>query len=135
MGRRSRSAWTTTTRRGRVSSTAATSMVTDGDAYKRVGHRASFYRKGGTGAGRGLVDLSIPRAGPGSGRAEKSPGFSDRENHAHDRPMGCVGPQFSGWARVGPGLGRATRAFYSVKVRTMCGSRTDGWSLPCVMSD
>jgi hypothetical protein len=27
------------------------------------------------------------------------------------------------------------RYFFQVKMRTMCGSRTGGWSLPCVMSD
>jgi hypothetical protein len=26
-------------------------------------------------------------------------------------------------------------SFGDIKVRTMCGSRTGGWSLPCVMSD
>jgi hypothetical protein len=61
------------------------------------------------------LDLSISRAGPGSGRAEKNSGFSGRENPAHDRPMGHAGPQFSGRVRTGPGLGWAARAFYSVK--------------------
>jgi hypothetical protein len=41
--------------------------------------------------------------------------ISGRKNPTHDHPTGRVGPQFSGWARVGPGLGRAARAFYSVK--------------------
>jgi hypothetical protein len=58
--------------------------------------------------------MSIPPAGPDSGRAEK-PRFSGRENPAHDRPMGRVGPQFSGHTRAGPGLGRAACAFYIVK--------------------
>jgi hypothetical protein len=26
-------------------------------------------------------------------------------------------------------------AYYTSHLRTMCGSRTGGWSLPCVMSD
>jgi hypothetical protein len=29
----------------------------------------------------------------------------------------------------------AKRRKKRIKVRTMCGSRTGGWSLPCVMSD
>jgi hypothetical protein len=40
------------------------------------------------------IDLSIPWVEV----------FSDRINPAHDRPMGHVGPQFSGRARAGPGL-------------------------------
>jgi hypothetical protein len=50
--------------------------------------------------------MSISRAGSGSGRAEKISGFSGRENPDHDRPMGRVGPQFSDWARAGPGRTR-----------------------------
>jgi hypothetical protein len=30
---------------------------------------------------------------------------------------------------------RAIEAKFSVFMRTICGSRTGGWSLPCVMSD
>jgi hypothetical protein len=55
------------------------------------------------------------RAGPGSGRAEKISVIAGRKNPAHAHPTGRIGPQFSGWARAGPGLGRAARAFYSVK--------------------
>jgi hypothetical protein len=33
--------------------------------------------------------------------------------------------------RVGQAIGRSTYSW----LRTMCGSRTGGWSLPCVMSD
>jgi hypothetical protein len=61
------------------------------------------------------VDLSIFRAGPGSGRVEKIYVISGRKNPAHDHPTGRVGPQFSGRARAGPELGWAARAFYSVK--------------------
>jgi hypothetical protein len=50
------------------------------------------------------VDLSISQAGPGSGRVEKKLGFSGWENPAYARPMGRVGPQFSGRAR--PWAGR-----------------------------
>jgi hypothetical protein len=32
-------------------------------------------------------------------------------------------------------VGEAIKHFQRVRVRTMCGSRTGGWSLPCVMSD
>jgi hypothetical protein len=32
----------------------------------------------------------------------------------------------------GPGYNRSTTSSY---LRTMCGSMTGGWSLPCVMSD
>jgi hypothetical protein len=62
-----------------------------------------------------LIDLSIFRAGPGSGRAQIFFVISGRKNPAHDHPTGRVGPQFSGRARAGPGLGRTARAFYSVK--------------------
>jgi hypothetical protein len=58
-----------------------------------------------------LIDPSIFRAGPGSNFFV----ISGRKNPAHDHPTGRVGPQFSGWARAGPGLGRTARAFYSVK--------------------
>jgi hypothetical protein len=51
----------------------------------------------------------------GSGRAEKNSVISGRKNPAHDHPTGRIGPQFSGRARAGPGLGRAARVFYSVK--------------------
>jgi hypothetical protein len=56
-----------------------------------------------------------------SGRAgfgpdsKKNSVISGRKNPTHDHPTRRVGPQFSGWARAGPGLGRAARAFYSVK--------------------
>jgi hypothetical protein len=55
------------------------------------------------------------RAGPGSGWAEKCSVTAGQKNPAHDHPTGCIGPQFSGRARARPGLGRAARAFYSVK--------------------
>jgi hypothetical protein len=61
------------------------------------------------------LDLSIFRARPGSGRAEKNSVISGRNNPAHDHPTGRIRPQFSGRARAGPGLGRAARVFYSVK--------------------
>jgi hypothetical protein len=48
-------------------------------------------------------------------RAEKNSVILDRKNPAHDHPTVRVRTQFSGWARVGPGLGRSARAFYSVK--------------------
>jgi hypothetical protein len=41
--------------------------------------------------------------------------YFEPKNHAHDRPTWRIGPQFSGRAQVEPGLGRATRAFYSIK--------------------
>jgi hypothetical protein len=50
-----------------------------------------------------------------SGRAEKNSVISGRKNPAHDHPTGRVGLQFSGRAQAEPGLGRATRVFYSVK--------------------
>jgi hypothetical protein len=50
-----------------------------------------------------------------SGRAEKISVISGRKNLAYDHPTGRIGPQFLGRARSGPGLGRAARAFYSVK--------------------
>jgi hypothetical protein len=46
---------------------------------------------------------------------KKNSVISGRKNPAHDHPTGRVGPQFSGRARAGPGLGRAACAFYSVK--------------------
>jgi hypothetical protein len=61
------------------------------------------------------VDLNIFRDGPGSGWAEKISVISGRKNPAHDHPTGRIGPQFLGWTRGGPELGRAARAFYSVK--------------------
>jgi hypothetical protein len=53
--------------------------------------------------GERRLDMSISRAGPG----RKNPGFSGRENRAHDCPMGLVGPQFLNQTQVGsgPGLG------------------------------
>jgi hypothetical protein len=51
----------------------------------------------------------------GSGRAEKNSVISGQKNPAHDHPTGCVGPQFPGQALAGPGLGWASRVFYSVK--------------------
>jgi hypothetical protein len=50
--------------------------------------------------------MSIFRAG-----LKKISIISGRKNPAHDHPTGRIGPQFSGWARAGPGLGRAARAF------------------------
>jgi hypothetical protein len=61
------------------------------------------------------LDLSIFRAGLGSGRAEKNSVISGRKNPAHDHPTGRIRPQFSCRAQARPGLGRATRVFYSVK--------------------
>jgi hypothetical protein len=61
------------------------------------------------------LDLSIFRAGLGSGRAEKNSVISGRKNTAHDHPTGRIRPQFSCRAQARPGLGRATRVFYSVK--------------------
>jgi hypothetical protein len=48
-------------------------------------------------------------------RAEKIYVISGQKNPAHDHPTGRIRTQFSGWARAGPGLGRAAHAFYSVK--------------------
>jgi hypothetical protein len=56
------------------------------------------------------LNLSIARAGPG----QKTRSFC-WENSAHDRPLGRAGPQFSGRAQAGLGLGRAARIFCSVK--------------------
>jgi hypothetical protein len=53
------------------------------------------------------------RAGFGPG--QKKPSFSGRENPSHARPMGRVGPQFSGRAWAGSGLGQAAYAFYTVE--------------------
>jgi hypothetical protein len=35
----------------------------------------------------------------------------------------------------GPNQVTTYAQFIGMKLRTMCGSRTGGWSLPCVMSD
>jgi hypothetical protein len=61
------------------------------------------------------LDMSIFRAGWVRAGLKKNSVISARKNHAHDHPIGRIGPQFLGWARAGPGLGRAARAFYSVK--------------------
>jgi hypothetical protein len=63
----------------------------------------------------GFVDLSFFRAGPGLGRVKKNYVISGWKNPTHDHPTGRIKPQFSGWARAGPELGRAARTFYSVK--------------------
>jgi hypothetical protein len=61
------------------------------------------------------IDLSLfGPAGFESG-SKKISVISGRKNPAHDHLTGRVGPQFSGRARAGPGLGRAARTFYSVK--------------------
>jgi hypothetical protein len=47
------------------------------------------------------VDLSIFRAGPGSGRVKIFSVISGRKNPAYDHPTRRVGPQFSDWAGLG----------------------------------
>jgi hypothetical protein len=61
------------------------------------------------------VDLSIFQAGRVWAGLKKIYVVSDRKNPAHDHPTRRVGPQFSGQAWAGSGLGHAARVFYSVK--------------------
>jgi hypothetical protein len=63
----------------------------------------------------GQLVVTRPEHFSGQAGLQKNSAISGRKNPAHDHPTGRIGPQFSSRARAGPGLGRAARAFYSVK--------------------
>jgi hypothetical protein len=71
-----------------------------------------------------------PKPGPGSKtKARHIPWDDHRQYFLDPKNPGFFGPTH-GMLRSS-----AMVALLSCVVRTICGSRTDGWSLPCVMSD